>query len=282
MKTLVIDYHYHPNLSFIGLSGYDVLAKSKAHVTWDEFRRSGVDVVFATEHVYKQPERSYYTLQQARPLDANTVLFPGVEAVSAEGIDVMIFAESPDALYSQKTIFSKRPPALLDLIDLIVSTPGLYGSIAHPFCIGNSGIIRKIGEEKAIEAIKRLGGVEIHNVCYRGSNKVADFTGLGKIFRKTREHAELTTNLPEAYYNFPEVTLYTGGSDAHVLVEIGSGMLVPTEKSTLSDHELFMAAVTNTCTSYVQSSHRLYFWRGIYKMWSVYDEAKKREKWLKH
>ena len=43
----------------------------------------------------------YQLLQAARPNDATTILFPGIEALTSEGIDVIVFAEN-DQLYQHQ------------------------------------------------------------------------------------------------------------------------------------------------------------------------------------
>lgn len=267
MKQLLVDYHFHPNLS-----KNDWRARQKCQRIWEQFSTKQLSVVVITEHVFKNPARAFSLLQETKPKDATTVIYPGVEALTSEGIDILIFAEHPEDIYDHRSIMVPKQLSAFGMIDYINRFDTLFGSIAHPFSAGNSGMVNRIGVEKTMRAIKQLGGVEIHNTCFRGANKISDKTGLSKIFKHKRKFAEWTHTVPGEYYHFPTTKLLTAGSDAHVLVEIGSGMLIPVP-DTFTPAELFYNISHNTSEELKETNEKIYFWLGLYKIYSVVSET---------
>ncbi|MBI2415561.1 MAG: hypothetical protein HYV33_02760 [Candidatus Kerfeldbacteria bacterium] len=261
MRKLLVDYHFHPNLS-----KYDSWANHKCQAIWREFSAQRLDVVVITEHVFKNPARAYRLLLKTRPADATTVIFPGLEALTKEGVDLIIFSEQ-ETIFSYRELMIPKQRDVFEMIAFIKARSNLCGSIAHPYSIGHSGIKRQLGASATERAIRLLGGVEIHNNCFSGGMKVADVTGVSTIIRRQRTMMDYTLTLPAQYFSYPEVQLYSGGSDAHVVIEIGTGMLVP------AGNDLFQSIATNRSTDFHVRQQRIKFWLGIYKLYSIITES---------
>lgn len=263
---MLVDYHFHPNLS-----KYDFFAQRKCVKIWREFKRQGVDVVVATEHVFKNPPRAYQLLQAARPVDATTVLFPGIEALTSEGIDIIVFAQD-DQLYQHQKLMVPRQLSELEMVQYIKQQTNLVGSIAHPVLWAHSGSEQRVGKNTTITAIRTLGGVEISNSCLKGFVVVMRKLKLEHILKKQRQQCAEVAALPLEYYDFPEVTLYTGGSDAHALDEIGSGLQVA--DALLSDRAaVFQAIRTNISKQFITRRFGVHPYFAFYKLYTVVRES---------
>lgn len=275
MKQLLVDYHFHPNLS-----KNDGRAVRKCHKIWEQFAKHQLDVVMVTEHVFKNPPRAFRLMQETRPAKARTVIFPGIEALTKEGADIIVFSKST-ALYEHPQLMVPKQLSAFKMVEYLNAHPELFGSIAHPLAPGHSAMASRLGEIKAMETIKRLKGVEVSNACFRGSARMFDAIGLQHILRQTRANMDTTTYLPAERYEPFNVTLYTGGSDAHVTAEIGSGIYIPlpdvaenvTADTQLTAEELFSIASTNRSTEFHITDEPILFWAGLYKIYSVIVEA---------
>ncbi|MBI96784.1 hypothetical protein CL656_06535, partial [bacterium] len=93
-----IDCHFHPNFSF--LSKYKI--KKKAKKIWSKFKDCKLDIVICSEHNFKKPKEAYFELMKYKPKDHNTLLLPGVEATTKEGIDIILFSDSPSFYENHK------------------------------------------------------------------------------------------------------------------------------------------------------------------------------------
>jgi len=263
---MLVDYHFHPNLS-----KHDAAAKRKCALIWERFAQTRLDVVVITEHVFKNPRRAYELLCDTRPATARTIIFPGMEALTAEGIDFIVFAET-ESIYDLPELMIPKRLGYSAMIDYIKSKPTIYASVAHPCNFGHSGIETRVGTANTIAAIRQLGGVEVSNSCFKGSKLFFERTGLEKMFPKKYLKMNQVNHLPTTYYNFPEVTLYTGGSDAHVLIEIGSGLRVadPVQRDRAS---VFQAISHNTSTDFYESTVEFKVRLIVNKMYTVISEA---------
>jgi predicted metal-dependent phosphoesterase TrpH len=263
---MIVDYHFHPNLS-----KYDWLAKRRCLKIWREFARQQVDVIVVTEHVFKNPPRAYRLLLETRPTDSRTVLFPGVEALTSEGIDMIVFAES-DVIYEHQKLMVPKQLSELDMVAYIRQHPELTGSIAHPAMFAHAGSERRVGKTQTITAIRQLGGAEIANSCFKGFVVVMRKFRLENILRKKRKQIARVIQLPDEYYKYPEVVLYTGGSDAHSLDEIGSGIQMPNVP--LTDRPAVYRAIrTNQSTEFVTRAFGIHPYFAFIKLASVIQES---------
>lgn len=268
MKQQLVDYHFHPNLSL-----HSGRARTKCKRVWKQWSDKQIDVVVVTEHVFKNPRRAYRLLQEMEPTDSSTVIYPGIEALTAEGIDVIVFAEHPAHIYNVQELMVPKQLTIEKMVTFINADPNLFGSIPHAFSPGNSSIAMRVGMARAKDAIYALGGLEVNNACFRGSKLFADRTGLAKVFTQTRKKMNLVNPVPEDYIDQSRMQLLTSGSDAHVLADIGSGlhMNIP-EDST--DKEVFSLISHNTtATAFHVTDEKIYFWLSFYKIYSVIVES---------
>ncbi|MFA6475407.1 MAG: hypothetical protein WCV88_04390 [Patescibacteria group bacterium] len=263
---MLVDYHFHPNLS-----KYNFLAKRKCLSIWQEFTNQHMDVVVVTEHVFKNPPRAYELLLAARPPDAATVIFPGIEALTSEGIDLIVFAQD-ERIYRHQKLMVPKQLSLLEMIQYIKQQPDLVASVAHPALFGHSGSERQVGKSITIKAIRLLGGAEIANACFKGSLAFMKLAHMSTFFGTAAAQMAKVHTLPEEYYQYPEVTLYTGGSDAHVTSQIGSGLEVA--PAPLTDRlAVWKNISTNTATSFVTQPHRHHPWLAFYHVYTISREA---------
>lgn len=263
---MLVDYHFHPNLS-----KHDYFAKRKCRDIWRQFARHGMNVVVITEHVFKNPPRAYRLLCETRPLNATTTIFPGIEALTSDGIDLIVFAQD-ERLFSHRPLMVPKQLNLIDMIRYVKAQPDLAGSLAHPALLGHSGSERQIGKTRTIAAIRELGRVEVANACFKGSKLLLDILQLDHLIKGTRAMMQRTSQLPKDYYDFPEVEFYTGGSDAHVIVEIGSGLHVP-DVPLIDRAAVFAAVSQNRSTTFLETKVQLRPYLALYKLYSVFKEA---------
>ncbi|EKD79041.1 MAG: hypothetical protein ACD_41C00186G0002 [uncultured bacterium] len=162
--------------------------------------------------------------------------------------------------------------SLLDMIRYVKAQPNLVASLAHPALLGHSGSERQIGKTRTVAAIRELGRVEIANTCFKGSKLLLDVLQLDHVLKSTRAMMQRTAYLPKDYYDFPDVEFYTGGSDAHVVVEIGSGVHVP--DVSLTDRSAVFAAISqNRSATFLETKVHLRPYLALYKLYSVAKEA---------
>ncbi|HBY73640.1 MAG TPA: hypothetical protein DEG44_03045, partial [Candidatus Kerfeldbacteria bacterium] len=121
---MLVDYHFHPNLS-----KHDYFAKRKCREIWRQFVRHGMNVVIVTEHVFKNPTRAYRLLLATRPPDASTIIFPGIEALTSEGIDLIVFAQT-ESLFAHRALMVPKQLSLIDMIRYVNAQPDLVASLA--------------------------------------------------------------------------------------------------------------------------------------------------------
>ncbi len=263
---LLTDYHFHPNLS-----KSDYRAYRKARMLWQRFAEKQVDVVVITEHVFKNPERAYRIMEETRPDDATTIIFPGIEGLTAEGVDFIIFTKDTSIYEHQKLMVPKQLD-VFGMITYVQKYDHLFASIAHPFSPGHSGLVNHIGLEAGKRAVNELGAMEISNPCFRGLIRVMDVTRFSLIKKRQRKWMDMTRQVPEDFFDASKIQLYTGGSDAHVIVEIGSGLLVPHDGELTHDN-IFNTITHNTSTEFQETDEPIYFWLGLYKSYSVAIES---------
>lgn len=217
---LRVDYHFHPNLPLIipFLSKY--LCKRKSEKIWQAFERHNLDAVIISEHSYKRPKTSFQILKKYKPKDAKTLIIPGVEAITKEGIDIIAFAKNEIDIYSQKDLITPWKLTLDEAIKLIKNNEKLFGIVVHPHTPGTTSIYRIGGTEVTHNAIEKLGFLEKHNCSFTISIRLLKKLGLHKIFKK-KYHQMLNTEVAPLDL-IKKNTITTVGSDAHHIKEIGN------------------------------------------------------------
>ena len=221
-----IDYHLHPNFPFI-LGRF--FCKRKARTLWDQFTKNDLDAVLIAEHVYKRPRTSFEILKKYKPIQAKTVLIPAIEYLTKEGVDVIVFAEKEEDIYSKKDLLHPWKLSLAELVSLVKSNKKMYGMVVHVYTPGATSIL-KCGKKATENTIRDLGFLEVHNCSFVSLQKLFELLGLSKILKKKYSRMLRTKNAPSSLI-FPNVVI-TGGSDAHHAFEVGDHMLieVPHEK----------------------------------------------------
>jgi len=215
------DYHFHPNLP-----RHEVSARKKARRIWEAFESQKLDVVLVTEHSYKDPERAFRILQETRG-DHATIIFPGAECISAEGVDLIVFAEHASAIYSQKELLTPYRLTLTAMVERVASQEGLFGIVVHPHTPGTTSIVRICGREVAIDAIRKLGFLEKHNGSLVTLERFLRKTGLRHVFATVYRSAKETVTTP-AYFQ-EHARVLTVGSDAHAPEDVGWASILPDE-----------------------------------------------------
>ncbi len=209
-----IDCHFHPNFSLF--SKY--LTKSKANKIFKQFAKHKLDAVIVTEHVFKKPYQSFKRLKQLQPKDSKTMLIPGVEAVTKEGIDVIVFSAT-DYIYEKKEIMTTWCLSLKDLLSQVAKDKKLHAIIPHPFLPNQQGLFKAIGYKEAKKILKEINLFEKHNDCF---TPLIDFLHSTKLEQLLPNLQKKLKKVHTAQISLPPNVLQTGGSDAHHSWNIGS------------------------------------------------------------
>lgn len=223
-----VDYHFHPGFPFFIPVLGKLWAKRKAKIIWKEFSEYKLDAIIITEHAYKHPKKTFEYLEKFRPKNAKTLIIPGVEALTKEGTDLIVFAKNKKDIYSFEELLIPKKFNTVDLIKFVKKNPKLHGIVTHPYLPGTTGIISTNGMDVAKYAVKELGMVEAYNCSFTVLISLIDFFKLNKIFKKKYAQIKNTAVVPETFYN--DETILTGGSDAHHIGEIGDYMEINISK----------------------------------------------------
>ncbi len=224
-----VDYHFHPNLPTS-----NARAARKVARLYKRFAQSGISAVLITEHVYKDPVRAWRMMQEQKPADIT--IFPGLEYLTKEGIDICLFAET-DAIYSYAWI----PYALSyeEIIDFLQTHPDVRGFVTHPYTLGTTSIITKKGDSFTKEAIEALGSVECTYSVFRDLKKLLNLPMVRMWTASVRARIEKNETLPIVLHP-TAVRFFAIGSDAHQVWEIG-----PCAEVTMKE-SVFASIVGNT------------------------------------
>jgi len=189
--------------------------------------KNGVNVVISTEHCYKNPERAFSFLKKEKP--DNCWVFPGVEYLTKEGADVIIFSDRPDFYqYKELTPFNLTYEETVNF----VKKNGLFSFIAHPHTLGFSSVIKKLGKESYLQFSNQLGAVEIANSSFNNLYLFLNKPFLKIFFRKKIRQIEKVKKVPGEDY--PEkIKFLAAGSDAHHIKETGACVIIETEPENL-------------------------------------------------
>lgn len=215
-----VDYHFHPNLPTS-----NARAARKVARLYKRFAQRGISAVLITEHVYKDPVRAWRMMQEQKPADIT--IFPGLEYLTKEGIDICLFAET-DAIYSYAWI----PYALSyeEIIDFLQTHPDVRGFVTHPYTLGTTSIITKKGDSFTKEAIEALGSVECIYSVFRDLKKLLNFPILRLCTASLRARIDKNESLPLDFHP-RTLRFFAIGSDAHHVWEIGPGAEVAMKES---------------------------------------------------
>lgn len=219
VNKIRVDYHFHPNFSLLIPFVGEFLSKRIAKKIWEAFKKNNLDVVLVTEHVYKCPKRSFEILEETRPKDAITTIIPGIEVLTKEGTDMIVFSKKKQDVYSQQSLLSPWKLTVKEVVELLKKEKNILGIVAHPFTPGGTSMIRNNGEKATKEAVRELGFIEGHNCTFTHSARIFRKFKLNKIFKKKYQQMEEASHVPEEFLK--EARVITTGSDAHHIWEIG-------------------------------------------------------------
>lgn len=216
----VVDCHFHPNLP-----KNEEKALKKCGQWWEEFGKKGIKGVIVTEHIYKNPERAFLLMKKTKPKDF--FVFPGMEYLTQEGIDVIIFSDD-EQLYEIEEL---KPFGLTYSETIgVVKREKLFGSIAHPYSMGFASIVSKLGLEKYRYFLGELGAVEFSNGSFSNLEQLLSkipFKWFKWPYIKKIKRLNNVRGVPEEDF-VGKVKFLTAGSDAHHLGEIGAGVVLET------------------------------------------------------
>jgi len=206
-----VDYHFHPNLP----KGKKRAIK-KCQKIWASYVKQNINTVIVTEHNFKNPERAFRLMKETKPEHCN--VFPGMEHVTEEGIDVLIFHRD-DSIYR----CNELAPFGLTLDETIkITEQNNYACcLAHPYSLAKSSAIKRLGHEKYFEYLNKICAVEISNSSFNNLINIVEKPFMKRIFKKKLSDIHNTKKLPESDY--PEkIKFLAVGSDAHHPKEIGT------------------------------------------------------------
>jgi hypothetical protein len=218
---LFVDYHFHPNFRFGRREA------KKAWRIWNAFAQHDLGVVVVSEHNWKRPRESFELLESHRPVGARTLLLPGAEVLTREGLDIVVFGSDP-AWYRDRTTAGLLQPYRLSVeetVDLVSSRDGMAAFLPHPFTRGTTGAVDFYGEELAATLAGRIGGVEVSNNCYDDCLKMAGRL-CSRMLPDTHRRMSLTQCITEEFLDLAGAGFFAHGSDAHFPGELGYGCLM--------------------------------------------------------
>lgn len=266
-RQLFADYHFHPN--------FDFSSKRKLHKRatkiWSAFAAHRLDVVVVSEHSWKRPVDSFQILQHFRPPGATLVLLPGVEVLTREGLDVVVFGDcrswyEDPALRPLLRPYGLRFHQVLDIVS--AARERLAGFLPHPYTRGTTGTVEFFGRDRAMAFAGRLGGVEASNNCYGNALSLTRRFG-SRILPVTFERMHLTARLDEDFLDSAAGAFFAHGSDAHFPEEIGYGCLV---ESTL-DPACAKSAFSVLCANANRQAVRLRKKPRVKRLWHTARSA---------
>ncbi len=232
-----VDTHFHTNFFFLS----EKLTARKAKAVWKEWLEQDFDAVILTEHAFKNPVKSYLTLMAHRPKGAKTHIIPGVECVTKEGIDVIIFSKDT-YVYLQKDILKPYSIPVEELHRRIMDDDQLYGVVTHPFILSDTGLAFHKDEEFIKKAIGDLRILEKHNSTLYPIEKTVRTLYLHKILKRLVNRLNKIDNVPDEFVT-EEIAIF-GGSDAHFPRDIGPHLKINIKCRNYD--EIFEALVSST------------------------------------
>ena len=239
-QHLFADYHFHPNFNF------GRCLKTQASQIWDAFKKHKLDVVVVCEHAWKRPTDSFHVLQDHRPADCDTFLLPGIEVLTKEGLDVVVFGPC-GSWYSETNLsdlFEPYHPRIDDVIRLVQQPHHpVRGFLPHPYTRGTTGTVEFYGLDEAKQLATALGGVEASNNCYEDALHLS--RRLGRWFPKTMERMLRTEDIGDEFLDEVKVDFIAIGSDAHFPAEIGYGCMIEVSDRPQSADDAYRAMTTN-------------------------------------
>jgi len=220
-----IDYHFHPNLP-----SNEEKAKEQCSEFWKKFKEKKIGCVIVTEHAYKNPERAYKLMKETKPEEI--YLFPGIECITRDGVDLIVFSKEESIYkYRELTSFSL---SYIDLVHFLHNHSELHGFVTHPYTLGQTSVVKKLGESAYLHSLNKLGAVEISNSSFNNVKPLLQKRGIRSFAHKKVNQINKVENLK---HSLPpkDIKFLAAGSDAHHVEEVGNCYEVDDTASTIDE-----------------------------------------------
>ncbi|WP_461209107.1 PHP domain-containing protein [Desulfocurvus sp. DL9XJH121] len=205
---ILCDLHFHANIGDGG--GRRNLLRLRRCAAG--FQRHGLHCVASTEHAFKQPLTAYLRLAEAAR-DTDAAILPGVEEVSAEGVEIIFLFRDEDALRrglaATRTFFWPVRD-----VGRMARDMGALALVPHPFHIGRTGAGRVLSRRDYLNLLNDVDYVEIHNGSALNISHRMHVSRITPLFPNTVENLGLTLDLP-LHLRGGQHTGWSVGSDAH-------------------------------------------------------------------
>ncbi|MGE4291723.1 MAG: PHP domain-containing protein [Desulfovibrio sp.] len=204
---LTFDLHYHANIHQMPGMQRRFRLRSIARI----LDASELDYLASTEHSYKKPLDAYLYLADAAA-GGTTKIIPGVETVTAEGIDlIFLFRDEEQLRLSEREIGSFQR-SIRDVKQIAQAT-GAISIIPHPFHICRSAAGNVLCRRSYVQLLRNCDYVEIHNGSALTMDRRLSTSKTLPLFRKTAEKLRRTIDLPMK--DRGKSLGWSVGSDAH-------------------------------------------------------------------
>lgn len=208
MKLKVrVDMHYHAN---IHRSSQRVRSKKERQIR-AVLKERNLDCLTSTEHSYKDPLQAYHFLLRTTD-DLPISILPGVEAVTAEGIDILFYFRDEDHLIAGIKELTAYKRSHRD-VGNISRDLGAISGIPHPFYISKTSAGRVLSAINFYRLLGEVDYIEIHNSSALTVLSRLRGSRTQPYINRTMERLRHTVNLPQALRG--SGLGWAIGSDAH-------------------------------------------------------------------
>lgn len=230
-----IDYHFHPNLP-----KNEDKANKKCEKILDQFCKKKINTVIVTEHAYKNPKRAFNLLKKQS--SKSLFCFPGIECVTKEGIDIIVFSKN-EKIYEYEEL-KEFKLSYLNLIEFIKTKHDLYAFVTHPHTLGLTSVINKLGTNAYHKSVNQLNAVEISNGAFDNLFFLTKLFPFKLLLKSRLESIKKTKTLPTSEYP-KTINFLAAGSDAHHIEDIGNYYEITTKALDLNEEDVFKILTTN-------------------------------------
>jgi hypothetical protein len=204
---LTFDLHFHANIHRMPARSKTLRLRKIRH----HLQASGLDFLASTEHSFKKPLEAYLRLAEATR-GIGTEVIPGVESVSAEGVDIIYLFSDEAHLRWALDQFRSFSWTVRDVAS-IASDTGALTIVPHPFHLGRSSAGNILSRRAYGKLLGVSDYVEIHNGSALTFDSRLTASRAGQLFAKTRLKLDRTLDLPMA--DRGEGLGWAVSSDAH-------------------------------------------------------------------
>lgn len=217
---LKADLHYHTNLPKNKNKEIKKLAKIK-----ERLELLNLDILASSEHCYKNPYYAFSKLTEiAEKAKTNTIIIPGIEAVSKEGAELIFLFNSSEKLKAAVKTLKTFKWSLEDSHKIKTDFDAII-NIPHPFTPGKTGIANIMGEIYFKDFLNIADYVEIHNGSVldfiNSKNKIKKYMQVFTTPLKMNHKILKTYDLKTASHSLDDTNNigYSIGSDAHFPID---------------------------------------------------------------